>query len=317
MSDEWLVARTAELEAQGISRGTQRSWERAGRLRRMARGVVLVGPRLDGIEGVNQDAHVALAAHPGGTVTGVAAAMILGLDGFQVGDLAPERPAAVQLGPTASARRGTVTRARRVGPVHRVGSVDLSAVEDILLALGGSPGPVPRPGCAAASRPLGIHELVELAVEDALRRGYVTLGSLHDAVRAARAQRPGRDVLARILAERGEESPTESYLETRCVQELRRAGLPAFRRQAWVAAPRGRRYRLDLVYSDPVVGEIVIEPMGRTAHADRLDPDTVRQGWLTATGRRVVPVTFATIEFQPERLTSAVERLLRGRRAAS
>jgi len=98
------------------------------------------------------------------------------------------------------------------------------------------------------------------------------------------------------------------------VQELRRAGLPDFERQVWVQAIGGR-YRLDLVLAQPDGRDIVVEPMGRAAHEPRLDADSRRQAWLTASGLAVVPVTFDTIEHRPWELIDYVDRLL-ARRAS-
>ncbi|MDH4144611.1 MAG: hypothetical protein OEY23_05510 [Acidimicrobiia bacterium] len=309
MSLSWEVCTAAELRERGLTRAAVDSEIAAGRLSREAHGVYLLGARVEGHDGAVQAAEIALASHPSASVTGVSAAMVLGLDGFQADDLPIERPALVQLPQSASGRRAGARRRARLLPPVRWGTVDLSSVEEVLLELAGEPGPAPRPGCSAASRPLDVIELVELAVEDAIRRGIVSVESLRETVARCGTRRTGVRVLADVLALRGDQSPTESYLETRCIQELRRYGLPAFDRQKWVGVD-GLRYRLDLCLADPVHGDIVIEPMGKGPHADRLDRDSARSAALTSSGRRVVPVTFHAVEFEPERMVAHIRRLL-------
>jgi hypothetical protein len=70
--------------------------------------------------------------------------------------------------------------------------------------------------------------LVEIALEDALRRSLVTEVELAATVkRLSRSGRPGGPVLRELLAVRApERRPTESVMETRLLQALRAGGLP-------------------------------------------------------------------------------------------
>ena len=75
-------------------------------------------------------------------------------------------------------------------------------------------------------------DLVELALESALRMGAVTESDLLALVRTLAPQRAGLAVLDEVLQRRGAGVPaTESYLETRAVQVLRSGGLPTAVRQ--------------------------------------------------------------------------------------
>ena len=168
---------------------------------------------------------------------------------------------------------------------------------------------MPRPGCAAAHTSLDAVELVELAVEAALRLELTTVERLRDICHDAARNRPGRAVLQEVLRIRPEgAAPAESYLETRCVQVLRSGGVADFERQVVLQDSCGPIGRVDLR-----LGHVVIEVVGWVAHHDKLDPDSYRYARLTAAGFYVLPFTFRQIEFDPNHIVNATKAALGGR----
>jgi very-short-patch-repair endonuclease len=126
---------------------------------------------------------------------------------------------------------------------------------------------------------------VEAAMEDALLRGLVTLGSLRRLLeRVGEHGRDGSGVLRSLVAERHPgAAPTESRLEDAILRILRAHGLPEPVRQHPVALPAGREARIDLAYPDVKVG---IEADGRIWHSGREDfaRDRARANQLAGLG---------------------------------
>jgi hypothetical protein len=186
---------------------------------------------------------------------------------------------------------------------ERVGGVWCTSPGETLLGLAADLAP--RPGCAAARRSLPVVDLVELALEAALRRDLVTLPGLVDLCAAADGRRPGRDVLLSALARWPDQPPTESYLETRVVQVLRDAGLPEFDRQVELVDDAGPIGRVDLHRAG-----VVIEALGKAWHVPTVDPDDFRSSRLSSAGHLVLPLTFPHVESKPAHVARAVSSAL-------
>jgi very-short-patch-repair endonuclease len=128
---------------------------------------------------------------------------------------------------------------------------------------------------------------VEIALENALRRGLVTLDELDRTVRRlSRPGRPGSVTLRRLVQGRlGSHRPTDSEMETKLLQAIRAAGLPepVVQYEIW----SGSRFvgRVDFAYPD---AKIAIEydsdehHTGRTAtRRDRARRhELIAAGWL-------------------------------------
>jgi very-short-patch-repair endonuclease len=95
-------------------------------------------------------------------------------------------------------------------------------------------------------------ERVELALEAALRRELVTVSELTERLElTGRQGRRGAGRMARLLERRGDKaSPSESLLETRLIQLLRRAGLPDPERQFVLREHGTVIARVDFAYPD-------------------------------------------------------------------
>lgn len=200
-----------------------------------------------------------------------------------------------------------VVRTRCWAPPTMVADLPVQPVVDVLLSLGGHTRPrLPAAGCGWAAT---VDELVELAVESALRRRLCHLDDLRNAAESAPKQRPGRAQLARVLARRGDAPPTESFLETRALQVLRRHGLPEPERQVDVGSRTSRIGRVDFR-----IGNVLIETDGHQWH-DGVGPDQAhrdRDRWsaLAALGHCVQVATWRMVEHEPVRWADRIATAL-------
>jgi very-short-patch-repair endonuclease len=130
-------------------------------------------------------------------------------------------------------------------------------------------------------------DIVELALECALRRRMTSIDRL---------VLERRDPLA---------PPTESALETKFLQFLRRHKLPLPVRQRVVRDASGFVARVDFIYTE---ANLVIEVDSRRHHLGPGDweRDLRRRNRLTAAGKRVMHVTYARIKNEPEQLASEI-----------
>jgi very-short-patch-repair endonuclease len=127
------------------------------------------------------------------------------------------------------------------------------------------------------------------------------VAALAELCELASARRPGRSVLVEVLGRRPRQPPTESYLETRCVQVMRDAGLPGFDRQVELSDRYGLIGRVDPYHRGGVV-----ELVGRAWHVDRFSPDHRRYARLTGAGYRFLPFTFDDVEGRPGHVVDAI-----------
>ena len=209
------------------------------------------------------------------------------------GGVASHRSAAVLWGLRAvEAATPEITLVRTACPtlrsviVHRTGrldDVDVSRVRRV---------PVTAP--ARTLLDLGAvagRAVVESALEDALMRRLVTLELLRRTLdRLGGPGRSGAGVLRELVDERDPATaPTQSVLEDRLLDELRRAGLPEPVRQYDVAG-----VRLDFAYPERGLG---IEADSRIWHGGRSDVqrNSDKANLLVAHGWRVLHFTWADV----------------------
>jgi very-short-patch-repair endonuclease len=128
-------------------------------------------------------------------------------------------------------------------------------------------------------------EVIELALESALRRGLATVVEIKEALRRAPRAQKGKPVL-RDLLDRHPGVATGSPLETHFWRLLRVEDMPLPVRQYVIRDPAGRRIaRPDFVYPDAL---LAIEVDGFDSHSRRRDFDRdrakhnalVRLGWI-------------------------------------
>ncbi len=190
------------------------------------------------------------------------------------------------------------TKAHDAADVTVVRGIAVTTFERTLFDLGG----VCRP------------RLVELALENALRRGLTTEIVLCETVRrVSRRGRPGGPTLRGLLAVRDpNRRPTESEMETRLVQAIRADGLPepTTQHEVW----RGSAFiaRVDVAYPDE---RIAIEYDSDEFHSGRAATgrDRERRHRLVAAGWLPIDVGPADLRSGGVLACSAIAEALRGR----
>jgi very-short-patch-repair endonuclease len=260
-----------ELSAAGLGRGVVDHWLRTGWLRRMFRGVYLLGP----VAGPLAREHGALlACGPLAVVSHRSAAVLWGLLSAAV--------SAVDVTVTGGRRRSrpgiAVHHAALArADVHRRDGLRLTSPVRTLLDLAGT---VPA------------REL-ELAINEAQVLGLVRPAQLRGLLTRAAPSRPrGTTALRTLLADAP--VPTRSELERRMRALARRIGLPLPRTQARVL-----HYTVDFLWP---AERVVVEVDGYRAHGTRLrfETDRARDAALVAAGYRVLRFTWRQLVEQPE-----------------
>jgi very-short-patch-repair endonuclease len=222
-----------------------------------------------------------------------AAAAFWALDGFEA-----ERIEAITDSDVRSRERG-------VG-IHRVSTMPAS---DVTTVRG-----IPLTTVSRTLLDLGLIadvNAVELALECALRRGIVTVPRLTRRLEyAAGRGRKGPSVLRNVLRRRGiDVAPTESVLETRFLQFLRRYNLPVPDRQVRISHADGVLARVDFFYS---AAGVVVEVESLRHHFGRADweSDLRRRNLLTMASYRVVHVTHERITRDHDRLACELRAVI-------
>ncbi|MFN0026425.1 MAG: hypothetical protein ACKV2O_04450 [Acidimicrobiales bacterium] len=236
---------------------------------------------------------------PGVVVARSSAAALWCLDGFE-----PPVPITVNTDPRSGLRHAGVRRVTPIEPFETIAGFPVTGIGQTLIELGA--GLAARPGARNDPTKLTADELVELAVESALREALTTEADLLDLLARVDGRRRGAAVLQRVLERRPYGAPaTESYLETRGVQVLRRAGVGPGCRQVEVRDRRGRYIkRVDLVLAD----RVIVEFDGNAFHDPEIDHDL----WtaFVAAGYQFVPAGFAKVTRHPSKLVAQIRDAL-------
>jgi very-short-patch-repair endonuclease len=260
-----------ELRAAGLGRGVVEHWLRVGWLRRLFRGVYLLGP----VAGPLAPEHGALlSCGRHAVVSHRSAAVVWGLLRAAAG--------AVDVTVTGGRRRsrpGIAVHHAALTPadVRRRDALRLTSPARTLLDLAGT---------------LPAHEL-ELAINEAQVLGLVRPSQLRGLLtRTAPARPRGATALRTLLTDAP--APTRSELERRMRALARRVGLPLPRTQACVL-----RYTVDFLWA---AERVVVEVDGYRAHGTRLrfETDRERDAALLAAGYRVLRFTWRQLVEQPE-----------------
>lgn len=153
-------------------------------------------------------------------------------------------------------------------------------------------------------------DVVERALDDALRRRLVTLEFLDSWLHDARRKRHrGWRAMRRLVDVRMERGVTDSWLEDDVLDLLADAGLPT--PQVQFIRKDGDRFvaRLDFAYPEQ---RVAIEADGFRYHADRrsFDDDRARANAVLALGWRVLRVTAKHLEDDPGGVVAWVRQAL-------
>jgi very-short-patch-repair endonuclease len=274
----------AELERAGFDGRARRRQIAAGALHPIARGVCA-------IPGLSDRLTVAAGLqllHPSTVAERTSAAAVWGLDGF---DGALGSPVTLQV--------PRVERLRRRGVVGRSATLPERAItehEGIRVTTPtwtlGELGAVP--GVDA--------DMVELAVESALRMGLTTDAKLRRVLEARSGRRwPGTAVLAEALGRRRPGEPaTDSYAETRFLQVVvRPLRVEDPHRQVTILPPgRLRPYRCDFLFDRRRRLDVEVDGEMHAPAAAR-DHDSDRDRHIRASGCEVVRFSASRIERRP------------------
>ena len=245
-------------------------------------------------------------------LTGPHAAALYGLDGYR--DLVwPARYCA----PLGAASRAGVVRTRWWEDPVAIGDTWVAPLRLVLRHLGDDPDPRRLVGVDGHGRDDGLDVgcRVELALEHALRSGEVRVGELRH---LGGSRTAGDQLLRSLLAQRGDEPPTESYAETRAVQLLRQFGMAPWRQVPVVAGGR-IAHRVDFVIPrsrgirrprrpellTPADG-LLLEVDGRGVHEPQFERDHRRDSTYDALGFHWLALTASQILHEPSQCHAAI-----------
>jgi very-short-patch-repair endonuclease len=151
---------------------------------------------------------------------------------------------------------------------------------------------------------------VELALECALRRRITSIPRLYRRLEALPRHR-GSGALHEVLRRRVADAPaTESALETRFVQFVRRHRLPVPDRQVRIRDDLGFVGRVDFHYTD---ARVIVEVQSRRYHLNAIawERDLRRSNAMTSNGHRVLHVTAEQLRAGAD-LAAVIARLVGG-----
>jgi very-short-patch-repair endonuclease len=152
-------------------------------------------------------------------------------------------------------------------------------------------------------------EVVEEALDDALRRGLLTLSRLRWRLRETGGRgRQGTLLLGTLIDARNSPAVPQSVFETRLLRVIRRSGLPMPAIQHEVKTQRGTAI-LDLAY---VQERVAIEADGFRWHSSRQqwDRDRARNNALAMLGWTVIHVTWLQLRDRPDEVLEAIRATL-------
>ena len=282
------VVTRAQLLDLGLSAEAIDGRLRRGRLRRVHRGVYLLGDLAGGLRPpLARPMAAVLACGPGAAVSHESAAALWGL----LPSPGDEEPVDVIVLCRDRGRRPGI-RPHRVSRLHerdtaRREGVPVTAPPRTLLDL-------------ATRLPA---RTVERAVADAERRGLVTRSELGARLDLC-GPRPGVPLLRALIGGRKELPWTRSSAEERFLALVRSGGLPAPRVNA-----RTGGYEVDFLWARE---RVVVEVDGFAHHASRrsFESDRRRDAELAARGLVVVRVTWRQIADEPHALLVRLARIL-------
>lgn len=271
-----------------------------------------------------------IAPYRNAILAGPKAAGLLGWDGFD-----PKDPA-VWLQPRSARSKGGAIRTKYWRQSDReIDGYPIACDEMVLSYL--LVGLRSRPRWENDAWPITPVESLELAVEFLLRSGY-TFAEFGQVVPSAflptqpkfpaactarvqleRLNVSGAATRSVLLARGPHEPPTESYLETRTIQQLRRGGFPRVFRQVPLFVEKRIVNRIDIVVAaprqvrrpeafSPRVGAPV-EADGREFHTGTFEKDRRRANNHSVARTQLLVVTSNMVEREPKTIISAINRI--------
>jgi very-short-patch-repair endonuclease len=154
-------------------------------------------------------------------------------------------------------------------------------------------------------------ESVEMALECALRRRITSIDRLSRLIQDTGTRgRRGAAVLSELLRKH-EERPTESALETKFAQFVRRHDLPTPTRQVKIRDEAGLLARVDFIWESE---RVIVEVDSRSHHMRRRqwEADLRRRNGLTSRGYWVLHVTYERLVRDPQGIADEIKSALGG-----
>lgn len=154
-------------------------------------------------------------------------------------------------------------------------------------------------------------ELVEIALDDALRRGLTSYVKLNRCLQEIGGRgRRGTAVLRKVLSERDpHNAPTESPLETKALRFLRKAGLPIPVTQFPLYKNAVFLARVDFAYP---VARLAIEVESYEFHSGRraLERDALRANDVVDIGWRLMRLTSGAMKEEGKKIEAQIRKAL-------
>lgn len=279
-AQQYGLVTTAQLSGLGLSRASISRRLQSGALIRFLPGVhrLCAVPRCwhQRVLGVQ------LWAGPSSVVAGAAAAALHRLDGFpQCSSIEIATPRCLR-----APAPWVVVRRPRSFPAGDMTEVDRIPVMTCVRTM------IDVAAFSTAAR-------LELALEDARRRNLCTPWELGSRLAAMPPNQRGRGRLLQILSHASGTRPTDSALEVRVLQMLRRQGYPEPVRQEVLTDDGHFAGRVDLAYPDR---RLIIEVQSHRWHSSRsaIDADSARSNRHLAMGWQLLKVTSSMLR-GPER----------------
>ena len=289
-AQHWLITRRQALDL-GYSQSAIARKLRSGEWIPVYRGIYR--PAIAPTSPFQAVMAAALAAGPGAVASHRAAAFLLQLEGV-------DDPVA-ELSVTGSSR--SVPEGITVHVVTELPPCDLTVVRRI-----------PTTNATRTLLDLGASvkdEAVELALEDALRRGLTTTARLNWRIaELCRQGRRGCGALKRVLEARGQQrEPTASALESRVARLMRKHGLPTPVRQYEIRDHRRVVARLDFAFPDQ---RVAVEADSYRWHSGRIpwERELNRRNELQRRGWLVIHVTDRQMRERPSRIVEDIQNAL-------
>ena len=249
---------------------------------------------------LKQDIIAACLARKGAVASHHSAAYLLELDGLVAAhDVEVSLP------------NGSNSHLRRV-VVHRVNNLPPCDIAEV--------SGIPSTNASRTLIDLGAvidTDVLELAVEDALRRGLTSLPRLEwHLQQLCRRGRPGCAALKRLVKVRGKDVATDSALETRLARLIRSSDLPEPVRQFQVRDLTGLRARIDFAYP---AQRVAVEADSFRWHSSRhaWERELERRNGLQKLGWVVVHVTDRDLRRRSREIIADIRQFLDDRGQAT
>lgn len=153
-------------------------------------------------------------------------------------------------------------------------------------------------------------EVLETALDDALRRGLTSIPRLRWTLKVNSHRRRGVRLLSQLVMERDPKArPSESIFETRLLRLFKRAGLPLPKTQHEIKVGTSVVARVDFAYPEL---KLAIEADGLAYHSGRtrFQRDRTRYNQLTSLGWSIIRITWEDLTQRPADIIALIRKMI-------